>query len=66
MFYYNYHGTAKRLIKEGHLVSYEILPKWNSICPALVLFFDNHNPMPIREHCWEDYKRLIASLGYDE
>lgn len=62
MFYYNYHGTAKRLIRDGHLVSYEILPKWNAICPAMVLFFDNHNPMPIREHCWNDYKRLIESL----
>ncbi|MBO4937304.1 MAG: thermostable hemolysin delta-VPH [Clostridia bacterium] len=59
MFYYNYHGIAKRLIKEGHLLSYSIMPKWNDISPALVLFFDNHNPMPIREYHWEDYLKLI-------
>ena len=55
MGYYNYHAQAKKLISEGHLVKMEIVPKWNSISPALVLFFDNHRPMPIREYRWSEY-----------
>lgn len=55
MGYYNYHAQAKKLINEGHLVKMEIVPKWNSISPALVLFFDNHRPMPIREYRWNEY-----------
>lgn len=55
MGYYNYHAQAKKLINEGHLVKMEIVPKWNSISPALVLFFDNHRPMPIREYRWSEY-----------
>ena len=44
--YYNYHAKAKQLISDGHLVEFKILPRWNSIAPALVLYFDNHKPMP--------------------
>lgn len=46
---FNYHNTAKKLIKDGHLTRFEIVERWNAIAPALVLFFDNHKPMPIRE-----------------
>jgi hypothetical protein len=55
MSYYNYHATAKRLISEGHLVKMEIMERWNAIAPALVLFFDNHRPMPIRSYRWDEY-----------
>ena len=47
--YFNYHAQAKMLIKQNHLVKYQIVEKWNNISPALVLFFDNHKPMPIRQ-----------------
>ena len=53
--YYNYHAKAKQLIREGHLIKSEIVDKWNNISPALVLFFDNHKPMPIRKYRWDDY-----------
>lgn len=53
--YYNYHAKAKQLINDGHLIKMEIVDKWNSIAPALVLFFDNHRPMPIRKHKWNEY-----------
>lgn len=53
--YYNYHATAKKLIAEGHLIKFEILDHWNNIKPALVLFFDNHAPMPIRSYRWDEY-----------
>lgn len=66
MGYFNYHGQAMKLIKEGHLTSAEIFPHWNNIAPALVLFFDNHRPMPIREinqntgaNNWDMYWPLI-------
>lgn len=63
---FSYHNTAKKLIKTGHLTHFEIMDRWNSIKPALVLFFDNHRPMPIRqynqntgENNWDMYFPLI-------
>ena len=53
--YYNYHAKAKQLIADGHLVKMEIVDNWNDISPALVLWFDNHRPMPIREHRRDEY-----------
>lgn len=50
MAYFNYHAKAKNLIASGHLIRFEIVPKWGNIAPALVLYFDNNRPMPIREH----------------
>lgn len=57
--YYNYHAKAKQLIAEGHLVDYHIVPQWGGISPALVLFFDNHIPMPIRQYRWEEYWDIL-------
>ncbi len=57
--YYNYHAKAKQLISEGHLTDFQILPRWNSISPALVLFFDNHKPMPIRQYRWDEYFLIL-------
>lgn len=59
MSYYSYHNKAKQLISEGHLTNWEIVNKWNSISPALVLYFDNHKPMPIREYRWDEYMGMI-------
>lgn len=55
MSYYNYHAKAKQLIADGHLVNMEIVEQWNTITPALVLYFDNHRPMPIRQYKWDEY-----------
>lgn len=57
--YYNYHAQAKKLIDQGYLTKFEILERWNNISPALVLYFSNHKPMPIRQEKWEDYFKLI-------
>ncbi len=57
--YYSYHAQAKKLIKEGHLTRFEIMDRWNDIQPALVLYFDNHRPMPIREERWSEYLCLV-------
>lgn len=59
MAYYSYHATAKKLIQEGHLIRYEIVSDWNGIKPALVLYFDNHRPMPVRENRWQEYWELL-------
>ena len=59
MSYFNYHAKAKNLINTGHLVKFEIVPKWGKIAPALVLYFDNNRPMPIREHKIDDYMILL-------
>ena len=59
--YYNYHATAKNLIKQGNLINYKIFDKWNNISPALVLFFENHKPMPIRKEKWQMYFEIIKT-----
>ena len=55
--YFNYHATAKRLIKEGKLTSFMFTRKYKNISPALVLFFEDekHPVMPIRKHHWVNY-----------
>jgi hypothetical protein len=59
MAYYNYHAKAKGLIAAGHLVRFEIVERWGNISPALVLYFDNHRPMPIREYRFDEYLQLL-------
>lgn len=59
MGYFNYHAKAKNLIAEGHLVKFEIVKKWGNISPALVLYFDNNKPMPIREYRFEEYFAIL-------
>ena len=49
MAYYNYHAQATKLIETGHCKEGELVNQHNQISPALVLYFDNHNPMPIRQ-----------------
>ena len=61
--YYNYHAQAQKLILEGHLVNYVIVDQWGSIKPALVLFFDNHRPMPIRSYRWDEYMKEGVLYG---
>ncbi len=61
MTYYNYHATAKRLIKEGKLIGYYFAEKHNNISPAMVLIFADpiHHIMPIREYRWPEYLPLL-------
>lgn len=59
MGYFNYHAKAKALINGGHLVGFEIVDNRNGIKPALVLYFDNNRPMPIRQYLWDEYWGLI-------
>ena len=62
MSYFNYHATAKRLIKERKLKGHYFTQNHNGICPALVLIFDDisHTVMPIRKNRWEEYLPLLS------
>ena len=59
MSYFNFHARTKKLIETGHLTHYEIVDDWNGIRPALVLYFDNHRPVPIREYRFDEYFGVI-------
>ncbi len=59
--YYNYHARAKNLIKTNHCISASIFSKYHHIYPALVLYFDNHKPIPIREYMWQEYLDLLKN-----
>ena len=59
--YFNYHAKAKNLIASGHLVRFEIVPKWGNIAPAMVLYFDNNRPMPIRRYRFDEYMEILKT-----
>ena len=59
--YYNYHGVAKRLIREGKLLGFKKVARWGNIAPAFVLFFEGHRPMPIREERVPEYVEVIGN-----
>ena len=61
--YYNYHAHAKSLILNGHCVRAIIKQNYNKICPALLLVFNNHRPMPIRLYHFEEYFILLKNVG---
>ncbi len=62
--YFNYHAKAKKLIKQGDLSYYTIIDDYNGIRPALVLYFKNHAPMPIRQKYFEEYLKLLENENY--
>ena len=57
--YFNYHGKVKQAIDSDIVTKIEIVDNYNGISPAMVLYFKNHKPMPIREHKWDDYIQYI-------
>ncbi|MNP50580.1 hypothetical protein D3C76_1448530 [compost metagenome] len=59
MGYFNYHAKIKNLILSKELTHWEIVESWNNIKPALVLYFKNNKPMPIREYRWNEYSDLL-------
>lgn len=63
MSYFNYHATAKKLIRDGKLKAFLFTERYNNISPALVLLFDDikHPVMPIRKQHWAEYMPLIES-----
>ncbi len=62
--YFNYHATAKKLIKNGKLISYYFTENHNGIKPALVLVFNDitHPVMPIKQSRWQEYLNLLSAI----
>lgn len=63
MSYYNYHAVIKKLILGQNLIAVSIFKEYHNIKPAMVLYFDNHKPMPLREYKWREYEELILKSG---
>lgn len=58
--YFNYHAKVKKLIKEGHATGFEIKEKYHKISPCLLIYFDNHTPIPIRKDHFDEYIFLLT------
>ena len=65
MTYYNYHARAKNLLRSNHCIAITIFREYHHIRPALVLYFDNHRPIPIREYMWHEYLPIISEQNID-
>ena len=63
MSYYNYHAQIKKLILSGKLTGYKFVDDYNGIRPALVLYFSNHRPMPVRSYKWQEYIPLLMMFS---
>ena len=61
MGYFNYHATAKRLIKSGKLIDYRFVTEYNGIKDVLLLIFDDakHPVMPIRKPRQKEYMEIL-------
>lgn len=60
MGYFNYHGKIKKLIDNGELERFEIVDEYHNISPAMILYFKNHAPMPVREHHFDEYLEIMG------
>lgn len=63
MRYYNYHAQIKKLILSGQLTGYKFVDDYNGIKPALVLYFKNHRPMPVRSYRWGEYLNYLMMMA---
>ncbi len=63
MAYFNYHAKIKKLILNGQLERYQFFDDYHGIKPALVLYFKNNPPMPIRSYRWEEYIPYLMMLS---
>ncbi len=64
--YFNYHAKIKKLISNNQLIGYKFFYDYNGIKPALVLYFKNNSPMPVREHKFEEYLKIIKQKNIKE
>lgn len=62
MGYFNYHATAKKLIKNGKLKEYQFVSEYNGIKDVLLLIFNDerHPFMPIRKERWHEYFDILG------
>ena len=59
--YFNYHAKINKLIKEKQLIDYKFFPTYHHISPALVLYFKDYPPMPIRQHQFVRYQIILQN-----
>lgn len=64
--YFNYHAKVKRLLKEDVVTEVKFFKNYNNIKPAMVIYFKNNPPMPIREHKWEEYFELLNQANFNK
>lgn len=64
--YFNYHAKIKKLISNNQLIGYKFFYDYYGIKPALVLYFENNSPMPVREHKFEEYLKIIKQKNIKE
>lgn len=57
--YFNYHAKIRNLIKSNECLLVALLDEYNKIKPAMVFYFKNHIPMPVRYYMWDEYFSLI-------
>lgn len=61
---YPYHNKIKQRIKNGELIKYEYVEKYNHISPCLLLYFNTEPYVkPIREHRFEEYEKIFDTLN---
>jgi len=57
---YPYHNKIKQRIKNGELTHYQFVDSYKNIRPCLLLHFSTDPYVkPIREHRFEEYKKLL-------
>lgn len=57
--YFSYHNVIKNKIKNGLLVSSEIIENYKNIGRVMMLYFKDDTKYFIREYAWYLYKDLI-------
>ena len=60
--FFNYHSKVKRIIETDTITKIEIVENYNNISPAMVTYFKNNPPMPIREHKWDEYIAYLHNI----
>ena len=63
MSYFNFHANVKNLIKSGNCLEVTIFQEYHKIQPAMVFYFKNHKPIPIRFYRWQEYYPLIKQFN---
>ena len=57
---YPYHNKIKQRIGNDELTGFEFVKKYKQIQPCLLLYFNTEPYVrPIREHRFEEYKKLL-------
>ncbi|MBQ3494329.1 MAG: thermostable hemolysin delta-VPH [Clostridia bacterium] len=63
MGYFNYHSKIQKKINNGEFEYFEIVDEYNGISPCMLLHFSDGKIMPIREHMFDEYLKIISKLN---